>query len=426
MKYLFRVLIVLLIAVGVVFGVSYFYRQDKNADKIQLTTAHITKKQETTGIERILLAESKEANTQVYLYGEDVIIARNGLEATVEDVRWCAMAENPEIYMYDYNNDGKKEVIVKMVGGNAKSESPDKYVYTIRLINIVKGEDGKDQIEIVNAFKDTWKKTFEKSIRSEMSQLKSNPKFIQLVMDDAKEQITYNNKTGISDNKYVFYARAEKNASGYLTFSRWSKGDGIYKVDKDGKITVDIQVLAYYEEMKKPQYIGYIHAGIYIKDGRFAVKPGTIKFDTRDEYAINDPRVTADKDWSYVINNNYTNGTVDDNKISWIETDLELDSSVTEKTISFADFDSQIKCASSIEFNQDSIIITSREGFSYLDSYLEKGQYAVKVENKKGIVIDICDEATIEQSGTQQRLILKLDKRYTKDELKSCTIQYGI
>lgn len=70
------------------------------------------------------------------------------------------------------------------------------------------------------------------AINAKMNQLKSCSKYLQFVMDDNDVELKYDKATGISSNKYVYYAKAlhNDNKDGYKKFTKWGKGEGNYYV----------------------------------------------------------------------------------------------------------------------------------------------------------------------------------------------------
>lgn len=99
-----------------------------------------------------------------------------------------------------------------------------------------------------------------------MNQVKSCSKYLQFVMDDNDVELKYDKATGISSNKYVYYAKAlhNDNKDGYKKFTKWGKGEGNYYVAKDGSLQLNIMVLAYYDDSSKAQYVGDIHTGVSV------------------------------------------------------------------------------------------------------------------------------------------------------------------
>lgn len=56
-------------------------------------------------------------------------------------------------------------------------------------------------------------KPFEQAISAKMNQLKSCDKYLQFVMDDNNVDLKYDESTGLSQNKHVFYAQALKDST---------------------------------------------------------------------------------------------------------------------------------------------------------------------------------------------------------------------
>ncbi len=418
---------IILIAVIVFFVFSVNYRDRRIDDSIVLTTA-AKNTENTTERKRILIAENKEGNYQIYYDNETVYLVHDGIEKEFKGWTAAIHEKDPEMYYKDYDGDGEKELLVKLVSGVDRNVYKVKtYVYNIYLFKPIELENGKMDYQIIGATSDTWRKPFEEAIRSELTQLKSCNKFLQFVMDDADTPLTYDSKTGISKNKHVAFVSAlSDNKKKYYTFSNWSRGKGVYEIKENGDITLDIEVLANYEEVDSTQTIGDIHCDIAVLNGEFAIVPKTIYFEPREGFKVLDPRDTADKKWSYVIKNSSTSvPAMDDGSIDWIDTRLELSSGVKEKSVYLGEMQSEIKAVDSIKFNGDSIVLTAKAGYHFMQRVINNGTYSVTI-SKDGGEFDVSYSASVSERNDRSVLTIKLDKRYKKSDLNQAQIKFGV
>ena len=292
MKYFLRICIVLLIALGVVFGYSYYYREKKNNETIVLTTHAVSTTQEgETTTEDSKNVVYDDNGFELFTDGDKGYIVYNDVQKELDSFGWVLKQKPLDIYFGDYDGDNENELLLMYTSASSelnnallpqdKDDFSSTHLY-VALIKPVTDSEGKQDFKVVYADQKTWKKPFELAINAQMNQLKSCDKFVQFVMDDNDVDLSYNDKTGISDNKYVYYALAVKNSNsnGYQKFIKWGKGNGYYYLGEDGTLQLDIMVLAYYdEEPSKAQYVGNIHTGISVNSqGKLSITPGTIEF----------------------------------------------------------------------------------------------------------------------------------------------------
>lgn len=440
MKYFFRVCVVLLVAVGIIFGYSYFYREKKNDEAVVLTTHAIstTKAGETT-TENDKIEYYNDNGFELFVQKGKGYVLYNDVQKEIGGLDWALAQSSLDIYCGDWDKDKENELLLLYSSGESQisstllsryNEDFSKYHQIAMMIKPVTDAEGKQDFNIVYADQNTWKKPFEQAINAQMNQVKSCDKFIQFVMDDNDVDLKYDKKTGISSNKYVYYATALKktNGNGYQKFTKWSKGTGNYFVGDDGTLQLNIMLLAYYDEQpSKAQYVGNIHTGISInKKGAFTVTPKTIEFVANKKCACVDPRESASERFTYIINNS-SNETVNtnDNYIDWLEYSTDLSPYVNEQTLSFTGLDSQIKCVEKVKVTQSSIVLTAKEGYVFSDKILAKGDYSVNINANTDDEYDIAYKAEILERDARSVLKITYDKKYTKDELKNIDVKFG-
>ena len=441
MKYFLRICIVLLVAVGIVFGYSYYYREKKNNDAIVLTTHAIS----TTKAGQAVSKDDKtvfynDNGFEVFKQKDKGYVVYNDVQQALGGLDW-ALSQTPlDFYCDDWDDDGEKELLLlysnsanqysNLLIGSEK-EDFSKYHLNVIMIKPVTNSDGKQDFKVVYADQKTWKKPFEQAINAQMNQLKSCDKFIQFVMDDNDVDLTYNEKTGVSSNKYVYYAKALKktNSDEYQKFVKWSKGDGNYFIGDDGKLQLNIMLLAYYDENpSRAQYVGNIHTGVSVdKNGEFTITPNTIEFVANKNYTCSDPRQSTKERFTYIINNSSSDTVnTNDNYIDWLEYSTDLSPYVNEQTLSFSTLDSQIKCVDKVKVTQSSIVLTAKEGYTFSEMILNKGDYSVIVGANTDDENDITYKGEILERDGRSVLKITYDRKYTKDELKNITVKFGV
>ncbi|MGN0522177.1 MAG: hypothetical protein ACI4IQ_06025 [Eubacterium sp.] len=418
--------VIILIAVIGVFAFSMQYRNKDINNNIVLTTA-IKNVDGAKGQERILIAENKEGDYQIYYDYETVYLTHKGVDKEFKG--WLASVEEktPEMFYKDYDGDGEKELLVKLVSGvdqdiyNVKT-----YVYSMFLFKAVDDEDGTFHYESIGATADTWRKPFESVIRSELTQLDSCKKFLQFVMDDIDTPLTYDSKTGISENKHVSFVSALTDSKkNYYTLSTWSRGKGIYELDEEGNISLDIEILANYEEVDSTQTIGDVHCDIDVIDGEFAIVPKSIYFEPREGFMVSDPRESTDEKWSYKIKNNSATPTLESNEIDWIDASLELQSGVDEVAAYFGEMSSKVKAVDSIEFTQNAVILTAKSGYTFLERVVNNGVFSVTIKDGEK-EYDISYKASISEKDGKSILTITLDKNYPRETITTAKIKFGV
>lgn len=441
MKYFLRICIVLLIALGVVFGYSYYYREKKNNETIVLTTHAIS----TTQKGEITTKDSKNVvyndnGFELFTDGDKGYIVYNDVQKELDSFGWVLKQKPLDIYFGDYDGDNENELLLMYTSASSelnnallpqdKDDFSSTHLYAA-LVKPVTDSEGKQDFKVVYADQKTWKKPFELAINAQMNQLKSCDKFVQFVMDDNDVDLSYNDKTGISDNKYVYYALAVKNSNsnGYQKFIKWGKGNGCYYLGEDGTLQLDIMVLAYYdEEPSKAQYVGNIHTGISVNSqGKLSITPGTIEFIPNEKYVAADPRKSASEKFTYIINNSSSDTfNTNDNYIDWLEASIDVSPNINEQTLSFANLDSQIKCVDKVKVTQSSMSFFAKPGFVFSDRVLKNGDFSVVINSGTDDEYDIVYKAEIKEKDGISLIKLTFDRKYTRDELKNIVVKFGV
>ncbi|MDE5984492.1 MAG: hypothetical protein K2H13_04480 [Eubacterium sp.] len=426
---------VLIVMIGA-FVFSYQYRNQKISQQTaDITTTLPTHNENEAPADSAaepdktgLIAEDKENDYQIYFDGEAVTIVHGEYKRVFLSWAFAAKAETPKIFCKDYDGDGENELLIRIINGVNKSESGvSEYTYAVYLFKPITMSDGEKTFAAYIAAKDTWKEPFDNLIKCELTQLKSCKKFLQFTMDDIDENILYDEQTGITSNKHVAYATALSDSKKqYYTFDRWSRGFGIFNIDDEGDITLDIQVLVYYEETKSEHHIGNIHCKIDFINNKFSIVPNTIVFNPLEEFKATDPRDTASSNWKCVINNASENTNFKSTDIDWIEVDFSLSNTSAENKQYFESLPSKIKCVDSIEFSQDTIVLTAKKGYTFSPRMADKGDYSVILNSGEKDEIDISYTCTVITNSDSSTLTIHFDKSYDKEDFDKILIKFGV
>ena len=365
-----------------------------------------------------LIAQNEEGGYKLYYkngiatvtykdYG-DAVLNFTGWEKTID-------IKKPQLYYADFDSDSEKELLIKIVDNYEEILGKTEYTYALYFIE-PQEKDGTTILTYNTAQDSTWKNVFSKSIKLEVTQLNECKKILQFAMNDAEEPIYYDEKTGITDNKYVSYALADcSDKKEYYTLESFAYGVGVYDIQQDNKITLDVQVIGKYKETEQRSLCGNIHCNITYTGGDFRIQPSTIEFIPLDERAVNDPRDTAQSSWSYTINNLSTdNGYTD--TINTIDDTFTLENGTSSNKY-FGSYTGGIKNVDKVIFTQSSVTLVAKQGCKFSTTPIDTGRFDVTVGN-----MDISYTAQIKGNS----LIITFDKAYDKEDISSITVNFGI
>ena len=112
MKYFYRVCVVLLIAVGIVFGFSYYYKEKKVNENIVLTTSLITtakKNEPTTSAETVYYDDN---GFRLFTNKNKVYIEYNNVKKEAGGFEWALSQKSIDFKYGDFDNDKQNELLV--------------------------------------------------------------------------------------------------------------------------------------------------------------------------------------------------------------------------------------------------------------------------------------------------------------------------
>lgn len=409
-------LVVLLIAAIGVFVYSVNYRNNRQAQQninSESTTENIDT--DNTITEADIIAENTEAGCRLYYKNNIVTLVYSGATLDFNNCAKAVESETPELYYNDFDNDGDKELIIKFVDDLSDITGKEEKSYILYLIT-PEEKDGETVLSYTAASKNTWKNVFDNLVKFEITQLTDCKKYLQFAMNDSSKDIKYDEKTGITDNKHVSYARADcSDKKKFYTVSNYRRGLGIYDIQDDGSITLDVQVIINYEEAVGNYHIGNIHCNMMIEKGEFMVKPKTISFSVLDSYKINDPRDRAEDSWSYTVNNTDT-VSAGNALIKNINADFSVSPRGNAENRNFSRADDDMKYIESVEINESGVVLKAKSGAHFDAEQTDNGRFEIINGNE-----DISYTAEIRED----ELVIRFDKTYEKDALSNIKIGYG-
>ena len=112
MKYFYRVCVVLLIAVGIVFGFSYYYKEKKVNENIVLTTSLITtakKNEPTTSAETVYYDDN---GFRLFTYKNKGYIEYNNVKKEAGGFEWALSQKSIDFKYGDFDGDKQHELLV--------------------------------------------------------------------------------------------------------------------------------------------------------------------------------------------------------------------------------------------------------------------------------------------------------------------------
>ncbi len=423
MKYFFRILLTLVLAVGVVFGIYYYTNGNPFAQQsdVRLTTVSQQPATEKNANKELL---ASVGNYKLYKGTTGVILTHGKDEYEFDNWSGLIDAQTPKMYVTDFDGDGNEDLLIRAV--SAEDKSSGEFTYDIYVLKPVIKDSRIVKYDVFCADQTTWEDILNNQIREEVAQLKSCKKIIQVSMDIKSRAIAYDNKTGLAKSGYNGYARALQNGSEYMTFQNWTKGKGVYSVNKNKEICIKVEVNINYKNSQTVQTIGYINFKLALNSKQeFVVKEKSMNFKPVKKYAVADPTKISAEKWNYTEHNSFKN--TDDNAkvIDWVKYKPEFKTDVLEQTISLAEEETDIKDIQDITVTESYIQLTAKSGFSFDNGVFNEGEYSVIINDGAADSYDIAYTASVMEVNGAQVLKITFDRAYSRSEIRSIEINYG-
>ncbi len=420
MKYFIRILFVFVLAVGVVTGVYYYTTGGSSSENEAVSLTTVTKLPATEkNSNRVLLASLEKDDFKLYKSNRVIILTHGDKE--YEFNNWSSMIaeETPELYYHDFDGDDAKELLIRAV--EDYSETANQYIYCLYILDPVVDESGKENFKVIFAGKEEWSNIFDEQIKLEVSQLKKCKKFVQFAMDLRSNTIKYDKQTGIAKNDHKGYAKALSDGAKYLTVDRMSRDNGIYSIDKDNKINVDVDINVTYKEKSLTQKIGVVHFQLSLKNSDLSVTSKSMYFTANEQYKISDPNITAVVPWSYTENNSNKSAVSGSGVVDWLKCKTKFDPSIATQTVTYEDNTTDVDHIASITITESYVQLIAKQGCTFDTSVIEKGEYSVVINQGTENEYDIAYNTEV--SGNV--LKINFDKTYSTEEIKELSVNFG-
>ncbi len=420
MKYFIRILFVFVLAVGVVTGVYYYTTGGSSSENEAVSLTTVTKLPATEkNSNRVLLASLEKDDFKLYKSNRVIILTHGDKE--YEFNNWSSMIaeETPELYYHDFDGDDAKELLIRAV--EDYSETANQYIYCLYILDPVVDESGKENFKVIFAGKEEWSNIFDEQIKLEVSQLKKCKKFVQFAMDLRSNTIKYDKQTGIAKNDHKGYAKALSDGAKYLTVDRMSRDNGIYTIDKDNKINVDVDINVTYKEKNLTQKIGVVHFQLSLKNSDLSVTSKSMYFTANEQYKISDPNITAVVPWSYTENNSNKSAVSGSGVVDWLKCKTNFDPSIATQTVTYEDNTTDVDHIASITITESYVQLIAKQGCTFDISVIEKGEYSVVINQGTENEYDIAYNTEV--SGNV--LKINFDKTYSTEEIKELSVNFG-
>lgn len=421
MKYFFRVLLVILVAGGVITGAYFITHNAQKNPTPYLTTATKPAATEKNANKKLIASIEDE---KIYLYTSDdaIILDFKGKVYEYTDWNKNITLEPPEMHYGNFDGDEAKELVIKGVDYIADDKTT---IYSLYYLDPIV-DDGKDDFVVILFNRDSWSKLIDSGMKTEISQLISSKKTGQFVMDYADQNISYDKATGLTVNEHVGFFKVLRNANGeYLTIDKWSRGNGIYSVTDDNKITCEVPIIVSYKSSNDTQVCGTLSFGLQIGlQNKKYISAKSLLFKASDDYKISDPRTADNTAWSYREQNS-NRSSPKKKTIDWINYTPKFDKSITTQTVDFSAGGSDMNAISSLSITQGGMELTAKTGFSFSDSY-KKGDFSVIINSGTNNEYEISLDAKVSKSKAgNEVLTISFDKAYPISEIDSIQINYG-
>ena len=425
---------VALVAAVAILLVSRNYSNRLRQEKLETATEYSTTQITTTSVEegqRRLLDEVEEGDYQLYYYPEtEKVELVHGDIVKEFNWGWSVKIHIPEMAYYDVDEDGEKELVMRVAASSKTDDAINAQPYAIYNLFVVEEveTDGVKDLAFFMAGASTWQEPFKEHIKVEITQLKSSKKFIQVAMNNADVGISYDD-AGMTNNEYTYYAAAYRDTKNHFyTLDTWNFNSGIYTFDeKRGKMVLDISIIVQYEEEEFREYIGNINCDISFSNGKFHLTPNTITFIPMSPKVVVDPRDGASKSWSVTLKNSSADPKADAKDINWIENQFDITALKSENSIAFASLPSKIKYVDSVVISESKIVMTAMPGYTFSQRVIDSGTFTITIEGDDGSSSQIDNTCEITTDGSGRSILtMTFDKTYNQNDLKTLRIKYGV
>lgn len=435
MRYVTRIIVIILIACGVAFGMYFLADKDAktNEDVKNITTVTKEAATEKSG-ERRLLAQIKNKDYYLYKQDEKVILTHGGNEFEFENWSKYIELEAPIMVLKNMDSDPEHEIVIQVVSGI--DEENNKYQYHLYVLNeIVNETTGEIEYAVTQLSANTWVELVNERIRIEVSQLPKCDKIIQIAMCMSRDTIRYDRDTGeCPDIAFWFSALKDENGN-YRKIKGWTKGAGEYSLDDGHYIRLSIPLYVTYEGTDEVQEAGVIKATVAVNAQRTPyIKNRSMTFIAAEKYSVHSRQKVAENNWTYTETNSshgaYSGG---DMMIDNIDYMTACAPDAKQNTVNFASNDTEANDLKQIVVTESYIDLAAKDGYTFDKDIVDKRKYAVTVENdiirgekSETVTYEISYGAKIiTDENANQTMRINLDKKYPKKYMNHLKIHFA-
>ncbi len=236
---------------------------------------------------RTLVAEND--NVSVYKDGDFVIIAIGKTEAEFSDWNENFGSYDTEVYYADFDDNGKKDIVILDVEG--EGDIPSKRMYGLYVLT---NNDGNSEnpynVHYTNS--SIWLSNFTSIVTCSLNQPKAYPETVQFVMDYNGTNVPFDSDTGLAMPGYrAWYTKTpqtEKGKNATLKSIRLSNAYIDFD-EKNNDAKAQIYVYAVYSDSSE-QNVGIITSGIDIYDGELNIKEESVAYTPNKDIAVSAPK----------------------------------------------------------------------------------------------------------------------------------------
>lgn len=415
MKKYIAIALAFIVAVGV-FVYSFSYRDKKNSSTVTLpnTTVSSNSSNGESDSQKSIIAQNEEGGYTLYYKNGTPTLSYG--DTSLEFPGWARSInlETPTLYCNDFDGDGENELIVRLADNFSQADPDGRYSYTLYMFKPNETENGT-QLAFITAQSSTWKNVFNNSIKMEVTQLKAYEKILQFALNDIKTPINYDSSTGLTDNEYVAFARADYKTKGnYYTVGKYARGLGIYTIKDDGTIELDIEVVVNYKQTGSLNFrVGSIKCEMEIRDNAFKIKPNSIHFVPDEDRIVFDPRDNNVRSWFATVLNQSAEANKGD--IEKFDAEFNIEGGQTINT-SFSNYNDDMRRVRKIDVGAKQITFFANDGYIFSSANISEGLFAVYVNG-----IDISYKAKVVDST----LTITFDRLYSPEDLSTIRVTFG-
>ncbi|MCR5208483.1 MAG: hypothetical protein K6C14_08415 [Eubacterium sp.] len=423
MKYFFRTAIALVL-VGIAVFAAYFTasggKLPSQQEKALATTASRAPATEKYANKR-LLASVNSYGYKLYTTDDSILLYHNDKEFEFKQWSSYMELEKPKMYCFDFNGDSKRDVIIRCVSGTEQATGD--YVYDIYVL--LRNDSNGEHYDVLSINQSKWHDILDDAIKEELTQLKTCKKYAQFAMTVKGNSITYDKKTGMVNGGagYTGYFRALQDANGkYMTVESWKKGKGSYYINKNNKVSCEVEVIVSYKESDVTQKAGKIYFEMNLgPKGSLVITSRSMVFTAGDEYRVADPTDTADKPWSSVLNNSAK--PKGNEAINWLKYSVEINSKSLINTVDLGSEDTDVIFVDKLTVTESAVIMTAKDGYTFDKETADKGEFSLIINKGAKDEYDIAYTAELSDGG--KTLKINYDKTYSQSDIKKIDISFG-